>query len=188
MFPGIYNVKVSNRVTGCNRDRNIKVSFSEKPEITAVDVIDFNEVNSIRVDVKGKGIYEYSIDEPYNFFQSNSFFENVPAGIYEIYVNDKKGCGLTSKKVSVIGAPKFFTPNNDGFNDFWTIKGISSEFNATSKIQIYDRYGRLLLHVNPLSQGWDGTVNGFSLPSDDYWYTLVLQDGREAKGHFTLKR
>jgi gliding motility-associated-like protein len=26
------------------------------------------------------------------------------------------------------------------------------------------------------------------LPSDDYWYTIKLEDGREAKGHFSLKR
>jgi hypothetical protein len=26
-----------------------------------------------------------------------------------------------------------------------------------------------------------------TLPSDDYWYTAKLQDGRETKGHFSLK-
>jgi gliding motility-associated-like protein len=26
------------------------------------------------------------------------------------------------------------------------------------------------------------------LPADDYWFTLKLEDGRETKGHFSLKR
>jgi gliding motility-associated-like protein len=29
--------------------------------------------------------------------------------------------------------------------------------------------------------------NNRPLPSDDYWYTIKLEDGREAKGHFTSK-
>ena len=28
---------------------------------------------------------------------------------------------------------------------------------------------------------------GKPLPGDDYWYTIKLDDGREAKGHFSLK-
>jgi gliding motility-associated-like protein len=55
-------------------------------------------------------------------------------------------------------------------------------------IRIFDRYGKLLKQIFPNSNGWDGTFNGQALPSDDYWYTVVLEDGREIKGHFALKR
>jgi gliding motility-associated-like protein len=54
-------------------------------------------------------------------------------------------------------------------------------------IFIYDRYGKLITKINTNSDGWDGTFNGNPLPSDDYWYTAKLQDGRETKGHFSLK-
>ena len=185
---GNYNVQVINRVTGCSRDRNVKVTFSEKPQITSVEVIDFTDVNSIRVNAIGRSKYEFSVDERYNFFQASNLFDNIPAGVHEVYVNDTKGCGTVSQTVSVIGVPKFFTPNNDGFNDYWNVKGISTNLNSQSIIHIYDRYGKLVLDIDPLGQGWDGTLNGFQLPADDYWYTLKLQDGRESKGHFTLKR
>jgi gliding motility-associated-like protein len=36
-------------------------------------------------------------------------------------------------------------------------------------------------------QGWMVLLQG-KLPSDDYWYTVKLEDGREVKGHFSLKR
>ncbi len=31
-------------------------------------------------------------------------------------------------------------------------------------------------------------ITEYPLPADDYWFTLKLEDGREAKGHFSLKR
>ncbi|MBJ6367162.1 T9SS type B sorting domain-containing protein, partial [Snuella sedimenti] len=38
------------------------------------------------------------------------------------------------------------------------------------------------------SNGWDGTFNGKRLSSDDYWFKVILQDGRTFMGHFSLKR
>jgi gliding motility-associated-like protein len=93
-----------------------------------------------------------------------------------------------SKEVAVVGAPKFFTPNGDGYNDYWNVKGTNTAANSKSVIRIFDRYGKLLKQIFPNSNGWDGTFNGQAIPSDDYWYTVVLEDGREIKGHFALKR
>jgi trimeric autotransporter adhesin len=42
--------------------------------------------------------------------------------------------------------------------------------------------------LNALSAGWNGTFMGSELPADDYWFTVKLEEGREAKGHFSLKR
>jgi gliding motility-associated-like protein len=52
---------------------------------------------------------------------------------------------------------------------------------TNSIIFIYDRYGKLITKINTNSDGWDGTFNGNPLPSDDYWYTAKLQDGRETR-------
>jgi gliding motility-associated-like protein len=84
--------------------------------------------------------------------------------------------------------PKFFTPNNDRYNDYWNLKVISSSFNANALIYIFDRYGKLLKQIRATSEGWDGNFNAVPLPADDYWYTVKLEDGREAKGLFSLKR
>ena len=55
-------------------------------------------------------------------------------------------------------------------------------------IRIFNRYGKLLKELNPLGQGWDGTFSGTNLPADDYWFSVLLEDGRLFKSHFTLKR
>jgi gliding motility-associated-like protein len=65
---------------------------------------------------------------------------------------------------------------------------VNANFNSNSIIFIYDRYGKLITKINTNSDGWDGTFNGQNLAADDYWYTIRLEDGREATGHFSLKR
>jgi gliding motility-associated-like protein len=90
--------------------------------------------------------------------------------------------------VSVIGFPKFFTPNGDNQNDFWEVKGVSSQFQPNTKILIFDKYGKLIAQVNPIGSGWDGNYNGNPMPSSDYWFTVTLEDGRQFSSHFTLKR
>jgi len=98
------------------------------------------------------------------------------------------GCETVSQEIAVLGVPKFFTPNGDGFNDSWNIRGANERSNGKSIIYIFDRYGKLIKQISPLGNGWDGTYNGRPLPSDDYWYSIQFEDGRSAKGHFSLKR
>jgi gliding motility-associated-like protein len=186
---GDYTVEVTSKFFGCSRKRSITVNASDIATIDTVEIVDLADENSVTVMVTGSGNYEYSLDEPNGFWQESNFFNNVPAGIHDVYIKDKNGCGIVSKTIAVIGAPKFFTPNNDGYNDYWNIEGINGTFNSKSTIYIYDRYGKLLKQWVPtVNQGWNGTINGNPLPADDYWFTLKLEDGREAKGHFSLKR
>ena len=184
---GIYSVEVSNS-SGCSRIRTIKVTPSDIAHYDNSVVVDMTDSNTITINVTGAGAYEYSLDESSGFFQDSNIFMNVPAGIHEVFIRDKNGCGIISQTVAVVGLPKFFTPNNDGYNDYWNVKGINTSFNAKSIIYIFDRYGKLLKQINGNSNGWDGNFNGNPMPSDDYWYTIKLEDGREAKGHFSLKR
>ncbi|WP_242094542.1 BspA family leucine-rich repeat surface protein [Aestuariivivens sediminicola] len=81
--------------------------------------------------------------------------------------------------------PRFFTPNNDGFNDTWVVP---DRFNEISAIQIFDRYGKLLKQLFNLQLGWDGTYKNAPLPESDYWYVIQYHDGRVLRGHFSLVR
>jgi gliding motility-associated-like protein len=185
---GVYTVEVIN-ASGCSRIRSIKVTAADVAQIDSIDIVDMADINTVTVNVSGLGDYEFSLDEPTGYFQDSHIFNNVPAGIHEIYIRDKNGCGTISRTIAVVGVPKFFTPNGDGYNDYWGVKGVNATFNSKSIIYIYDRFGKLLKQWVPsASEGWDGTFNGAPMNADDYWYTIKLQDGREAKGHFSLKR
>ena len=184
---GTYNVRVSN-VNGCFKDRTITVLPSNIATIDAIEVVDASNNNTITVLVSGEGDYEYALDDIDGPYQDSNVFEDVLPGLYTVFVRDKNDCGISEELVSVIGFPKFFTPNGDGINEFWQVKGISRQFQANASILIFDRYGKLLAELNPLGGGWDGTYNGAPMPSNDYWFKVKLEDGRTFTSHFSLVR
>ncbi|MEL6810906.1 MAG: T9SS type B sorting domain-containing protein [Bacteroidota bacterium] len=182
---GAYWVVVTD-VSGCRVKAETVVETGEAAVISNIIVQDFQHLNnSITVEVEGNGDYEYALDNEL-LYQDENIFTQVSRGYHLVYVRDKKGCGVTQQKVLVLDYPRFFTPNDDGIHDKWGIRGMH-ELPAT-KIKIYDRYGKILKELSPTSGGWDGIYQGELLPSSDYWFTLILEDGRQYKGHFTLKR
>ncbi|MBD0830902.1 T9SS type B sorting domain-containing protein [Aestuariibaculum sediminum] len=189
--PGTYFLTISN-TSGlqCSRTSEIIVKKSQQAiiDINDVSVIDVSNNNSITINTSklGLGVYEFALNDA-ETYQDYPVFENVKPGIHTVYIRDKIGCGISIVKVSVIGFPKYFTPNGDGLHDTWKIEGANGQFQAKSDVMIYDRYGRVLKQLRPESVGWDGTFNGMLLPADDYWFSVVLEDGRIFKGHFTLK-
>ena len=186
---GTYSVVVTSGL-GCPKTRTIQVNSSVIATIDHINIIDLADVNSVEVLVTGSsnGNYVYSIEEAYGPYQTSNFFENVPMGIHTVYIKDLNGCGIAEQTISVLGVPTYFTPNGDGYNDTWNIKGVSDQFYSNSIIKIYDRYGKFIKQIAPLGNGWDGTYNGQLAPADDYWYNVNFDDGRSAKGHFSLKR
>jgi gliding motility-associated-like protein len=186
--PGVYSVEVTNSV-GCSKTRTITVIGSEIAGIQNISVEDLQDINTISVTVTGAGDYEFSLDDDAGPYRDTGFFTNVQIGFHTLYVRDKNGCGVLGPIViPVLGIPKYFTPNGDGFHDFWNVKGVGALYNFRSVIYIFDRYGKLLKQLGTTSPGWDGTYNGQPMPADDYWYSIQFEDGRSAKGHFTLKR
>ncbi len=182
---GIYSVEVTS-IDGCSRTRTYTVTASNIATIEEIEVVDLSSNNTIRVFVSGAGDYMYSLDNEY--YQAENIFHGVEPGLYTVYVKDLNGCGTVNQTVSVLGIPKFFTPNGDGFNDVWNLKGVDATKYANSSIFIYDRFGKFLKQISPHGNGWDGTFNGSLMPTSDYWFVINLDDGRIIKGHFALKR
>ena len=193
--------------TLCERSREIMVNESIKPTLNEDDVVIIDDTNnngldtySIKIITENKnlgiGDYEFAIiDEQNNMtgFQDEPLFENILGGFYNVLVRDKNGCQPNAKlQVSVIQYPKFLTPNGDGKNDTWSIKGANSSFYPSSKITVVDRYGKIVAIIPIDNQGWDGTYKGKILPSNDYWFKIQLIDRKgkiyQHQGHFSLIR
>lgn len=169
--------------------------------------IEVNPINSLTIEVEnvsepfasnqiivvtvtgGSGNYEYQLDG--GNWQTNSIFQNV-VGCEEhfVKVRDSEGCSNEPEKsVTILDYPKFFTPNGDGYNDFWSIECLR---NQTGLISIFDRFGKLLKQFKTTSPGWNGTYNNTLMPTNDYWFVVTYYDenGREKqfRSHFTLRR
>jgi gliding motility-associated-like protein len=184
---GTYEVTATNIYDGisCETSKTVTVIESNIATITTIETEDWTQNdNAISIFVDGQGDYEYSIDG--DTYQDQNTFGNLKIGDYTVYVRDKNGCGVNSQDVFLMFYPKFFTPNNDGFHDTWHIYNAHLEPN--NKIYIYDRYGKLLKQLNPNSSGWDGTINGELMPTEDYWFVVYRENGKRYRGHFALKR
>ncbi|SFF06638.1 T9SS type B sorting domain-containing protein [Flavobacterium xueshanense] len=187
---GEYNVSVKNK-SGCTTSRKYIVTMSYLAKINNIIVQDLQQTNQVIVELDNPSDYEYKLhyeNGTETSFQNSILFENVPGGFHELIVANRNGCGQTTKSFAVLNAPKFFTPNGDSYNDYWNLKGINSTIYENAIIYIFDRYGKLLKQLSPSSLGWDGNYLKQPLPADDYWFTIKLEDGREAKSHFSLKR
>ncbi|MFP9098208.1 T9SS type B sorting domain-containing protein [Flavobacterium sp. RHBU_24] len=185
---GLYILTVTN-ANGCETSQTITVVTSPVPEIAAVDITDFTDnENSITVWIKPTPVPvypEYSLDG-INFQESN-VFQNLEPGIYTVFVRDSFGCGLDYETVYLLTYPRYFTPNGDSYNDKWRIK-YATAAEPNLMVYIYDRFGKLITGFDSRNTGWDGTLNGAPLPSDDYWFVVKRQNGTEFRGHFALIR
>ncbi len=187
---GVYSVVVTDLITGCQSEDSTSVTLSSPPIVQAMVTSDsFSINNTIEVSATGMGNYEYSLGN--GAWQDNPNFTNVSAGNHTVTARDKNGCGFASVNICVIGYPKFITPNGDGYNDTWNIKGADCLVNA--QIYIFDRYGKFLKELSLNNTGWNGTFNGELLPTNDYWFVIRYietnsTESKEFKGHFTLKR
>jgi gliding motility-associated-like protein len=182
---GTYVVTITNAI-GCTKTKTFTVVNSEVATITNIDVTDFNEELIATISVIGNGDYEYSLDG--NTFQSSPVFNLLDSGEYTVYVNDKNNCGVVFETFYALNYPKFFTPNGDNYNDTWQIKNLDKKGLENSIIYIFDRFGKLVKQIKAGGTGWNGTFNGNQLSSSDYWFVLELTNGKNVKGHFSLKR
>ncbi len=192
-FPGEYSVKITNISNNalCSTIANFVIEnslipFSIKGEPT--ELIGFGINNTITaITTPQSDDFEYILNN--DGWQESNVFNNVPEGIHTLTVRNKFGCGEINTIIVVTDYPKFFTPNGDGYNDYWNIGGRVGV--DALNVYIFDRYGKLIKDLTNNESGWDGTYQGRALPADDYWFKLIYSKNGvkgEYMNHFTLKR
>ncbi len=186
--PGNYIVTVTENHGSviCSSTKTIVVQLSNPATIYEVNTSDWTDndnVIAVEVTATSIGDYEYSLDGVH--YQDSNHFYDLNPGPYTVYVRDKNGCGTVIEDTYLLMYPRFFTPNGDGFNDTWQIK--FSLYEPDIDILIFDRHGKFIKQLK-YNEAWDGTYNGEMLPSTDYWFLVTRADGKEYRGHFSMKR
>jgi len=130
----------------------------------------------------------------------------LDSGIYTLTVTDITCSTFSSSTVTVVindcsndttvldfNIPEGFSPNNDGTNDVFVIRGIDRY--PSNTFTIYNRWGNKLFEASPYKNDWDGksttgiTVGGDDLPVGTYFYILDLGDGSKIfKGTIYLNK
>ena len=187
--PGKYGVEITDLTTGCVSNlASAEVVEMPKPETLVLETSAyFADAQVIYAQVLPVGNYEYQLDG--GNYQSSNVFGGISSGTHTVTVRDLNHCGELSDSVELLDFPRFFTPNNDTYNDTWNIFELGNQANA--KIYIFDRLGKLLKQLSPADPGWDGTYNNKELPATDYWFVVYYKENNEDKvfkSHFALKR
>jgi len=94
---------------------------------------------------------------------------------YHLTVTTPRGCTATTQFVVNVFLkmliPDAFSPNNDGINDTWVIRGL--EEYPDLQVEIYNRWGGLLFASQGYAQPWDGrSPQGELVPPDVYVFVM----------------
>lgn len=110
-------------------------------------------------------------------------------GTYEFKLRISNRAGTTDctpsefavqQQIQPFETPNVFTPNGDSKND---VLVLSTE-EVGGKIQIFNRWGRLVKEYASYQNNWDGKDQ----PAGVYYYLLTNRDGRTSKGWVELAR
>jgi gliding motility-associated-like protein len=111
---------------------------------------------------------------------------------YTLVGKSADGCYSESKSVYItvhpggeLQIPNTFSPNGDGYNDYFEIPGIA--FLPEMRMTIFNRNGEILYQKKGYQNDWDGTSNGKVLPVATYYYVIDLGNNQEPiKGDITI--
>jgi len=105
--------------------------------------------------------------------------------------------GSSELIITNLEIPKAFSPDGDGINDKWTVRGGLNENYPNNKIVVFNRWGIKVYGATGYQNDWDGTYNNnisttssSNLPVGTYFYVLDLNgDGSDVrKGYVYITR
>ncbi len=168
-------------------------NFEPYPSVATIDnpIINFTNL-SLNADVYQWYFGDlYSTNNTSNEIHPYHIYNN--AGEYEVYLVAKNnyGCeGITKRKIKIepvyaLFIPNTFTPDNNGVNDIFTVKGVGID-DKNFKMIIFDRWGEKIFETTDIYKGWDGsTKKGSKAKQDVYVYKIYTQDIKGNKYEYT---
>ncbi len=99
--------------------------------------------------------------------------------MYYVSAVNIKGC-MTTDSVKVIFKDDIkiytgVTPNGDGINDVWYIRGMKSHPDA--EVSIFTQWGQPIFNSTGYDKPWDATHNEEGVPFGVYYYIVDLKNG-----------
>lgn len=144
-------------------------------------------VNFLNSSTNSSSFYwEFGDGSNSNMIDPSHSYDNIGTYAVSLIAYNGKGCNDTLIKSldikNPIFIPEIFTPNGDGMNDFFVIKGIESFPNNTLKI--FNRWGNIVFEKDSYKNDWDGKtlLNGKlgaeRLPASTYFVIFNFGDNK----------
>ncbi|MBO9703884.1 MAG: gliding motility-associated C-terminal domain-containing protein, partial [Sporocytophaga sp.] len=178
-----YRAQVSNSC-GFAYTNSIIVTVNPLPNLNAGKDTAIATNKKVQLQATGGINYVWMADKSLsNLFIANPVASPAETTTYSVEATNEFGCKATDEiTVSVVGRrpvmiPNTFTPNGDGTYDEWVIENIGDYPEAS--LEIYNRYGSIIIKWNKNIESWDGRVKGVEMAVGTYFYILDLKDGSE---------
>jgi gliding motility-associated-like protein len=198
--PGVYDVQLTAHYRICP-DTNYHQNIVVRPYPS----VDLGKDTSIcpngaafmirdLVSPSGDPTLHYSWNTPTK--DTTSYVEIHHPGVYSLTV-DKEGCKVTDtlvvKKNCYIDIPNVFTPNGDGYNDYFLPRQLLSRNVTRFNMTIFNRWGDIVFQTDKVDgRGWDGKVNDKPQPEGVYVYLIKASfdnaTNENYQGNITLLR
>ena len=107
---------------------------------------------------------------------SEILLENLEPGVTDLVVTIASCCDTITEVIALnvqdcrIEIPNVITPNGDGYNDAFVVKGL--DYYPNSSLNIFDRNGKLIYQSLDYRNDWkaDGVTSG------NYFYSIIIND------------
>lgn len=186
--PGTYDVTMTVNNPGCSNQMSLPTLVEAYP----VPVASFNatpDKTSLKTPIITFSSTSVDNNLTYNWLTDDGGAYDVPqfthtyadSGVYVVKMKiiNEYGCPDSTTRIVTITPrymlqiPTAFTPNNDGINDKFEVRG-----NGVKKFRmsIYNSWGSLIFESESISTSWDGTINGQPALPGIYVYRTYFQD------------
>lgn len=199
---GKYRLEVKDK-TNCGYAISQEYTIEDIPfQINTPTVVDLRVcyVSDIAIPIVGaeEGTYQMfaSLDDDRPFLETNNGVFNMKvAKTADYFIRRKLGSCIsefTSIHIEVthdnLELGNVMTPNGDGLNDTWMVKGLP-DFKGNN-IKIYTRNGQLVYEsIGNYTKPFDGRFRGQDLPAGVYFYIIDLRaECKPISGSITLLR
>jgi len=180
----------------CENADTVTVGFYQMPQTVnagidqIINIANETQMNALTPDI-GYGVWSFlqgsgniqTINDPATFV--NNLAENENILIWTVVNGPCRDSDMVSITVHGLKIPDAFSPNGDGYNDFFVIIGIEE---YQSEITVFNRWGNEIFHAINYQNNWNGiTSDGKTLPNDTYFYILTI-DNENYHGSITINR
>ncbi|MEZ4757114.1 MAG: gliding motility-associated C-terminal domain-containing protein [Flavobacteriales bacterium] len=121
------------------------------------------------------GVAPYAYD--WSMGANSAVATGLSAGEYRVTVTDSNGCSVTLSFVlnepDELQQPTGFTPNDDGANDSYVVRGL--EAHPQNHLTIFNRWGNVVFERINYRNDWNGeNMTGEPLPNGTYFVVLTI--------------
>ncbi|MDX2174814.1 MAG: gliding motility-associated C-terminal domain-containing protein [Bacteroidota bacterium] len=184
---GTYTLLVTDNTSSCSVTQTVSVSNSSVvAQFTANPLAGPAPLN-VDFTNQSSGAINYSWDFGNGTSTQTNPSNTYPvSGTFTVLLTASNGACTSTASIIIevkegLGTiPEVYTPNGDGHNEVFEIKGLDSYPN--NSLQVFNRWGNAVYTAKPYKNDWNGIPNvsgktgGDKLPTGTYYYILELGD------------